>query len=97
MEKIRDILIIGGGASGLACAVSASHTVGNLDIVIADRMPKVGKKLLVTGNGRCNLSNVNVSEKFYHGTVDVGSLISEFPDIRPFMGTLGLLDRKSVV
>ena len=90
MEKIRDILIIGGGASGLACAVSASHTVGNLDIVIADRMPKVGKKLLVTGNGRCNLSNVNVSEKFYHGTVDVGSLISEFPDIRPFMGTLGL-------
>ena len=90
MEKIRDILIIGGGASGLACAVSASYTVGNLDIVIADRMPKVGKKLLVTGNGRCNLSNVNVSEKFYHGTVDVSPLISEFPDIRPFMGTMGL-------
>ncbi len=90
MEKISDILIIGGGAAGLACAVSASNIFKNLSITIAERMPKVGKKILVTGNGRCNLSNVNMSEKFYHGTVDVGSLISEFSDIRPFMGELGL-------
>ncbi len=90
MEKNCDILIIGGGASGLACALSASNTAGNPRIIIADRMPRTGKKLLATGNGRCNMSNLNLSEKFYHGTVSVGSLISEFPDIRPFMGALGL-------
>ena len=90
MKQTSDILIIGGGAAGLSCAVSASDSLKNLNITIIDRMPKIGKKLLATGNGKCNLSNENMSEKFYHGTVDVSSLLSEFPDIRPFMEKLGL-------
>ena len=89
MKKRTDILIIGGGASGLACAVSAA-TLSNRSVMLLDRMPKVGKKLLVTGNGRCNLSNRNLSEEFYHGSFDVKPILEEFSDIRLFFEKLGL-------
>lgn len=92
-SDLRDILIIGGGAAGLACALSARDNGKNLRITVIDRMPKLGKKILVTGNGRCNLSSANMSEKFYHGSVDIKSLLSDIPDIRPFFGTLGLFTR----
>ena len=89
MKKRTDILIIGGGASGLACAVSAAQS-SDRTIMLLDRMPKVGKKLLVTGNGRCNLSNRNLSEEFYHGSFDVKPILEEFSDIRLFFEKLGL-------
>lgn len=96
MEKQRgiepscDIAIIGGGAAGLACAVSAAGFSERLDITVIDRMPRVGRKISVTGNGRCNLSNLNISAEYYHGSVDVSGLLSEIPDIRPFFESLGL-------
>lgn len=70
MEKIR-IAIIGGGASGLVSAISFAKTLkhqSNVEIVILERLDRVGKKILATGNGRCNLSNLNASEKYYHST-----------------------------
>ena len=51
------ILIIGGGASGLAAAALLSRN--KIPAVIIERNPRVGKKLLATGNGRCNLGNSN--------------------------------------
>ena len=45
--------IIGGGASGLMCAVALE----NKDILIIEKQDRIGKKILVTGNGKCNLSN----------------------------------------
>lgn len=89
MKKRCDISIIGGGASGLACAVSAAQ-VSDCSVMVLDRMPKVGKKLLVTGNGRCNLSNRHISGEFYHGSFDVNPILDEFPDIRLFFEKLGL-------
>ena len=92
-SEIRDILIIGAGAAGLACALSALDGGKKPNITLIDRMPKAGKKILVTGNGRCNLSNTNISEKCYHGSVNVRSLLSDIPDIRPFFSALGLFTR----
>ena len=89
MKKRCDLIIIGGGASGLACAVEASKTFKG-GIILLDRKPKVGKKLLVTGNGRCNLSSRNISEEFYHGSFNVRPLLEEFPDLRLFFEKLGL-------
>lgn len=63
-----DIVIIGGGASGLMTALALAKLGVKGKIVIAERNAKVGRKLLATGNGRCNLSNENISEKFYFGT-----------------------------
>lgn len=52
-----DICIIGGGASGMAAAVSAGQSDGKLNILILEKKEKLGKKVLASGNGKCNLSN----------------------------------------
>ena len=52
---IYDICIIGGGASGLTAAIAAGRA--GASVLIAESLPKTGKKILATGNGRCNLSN----------------------------------------
>ncbi len=61
-----DILIIGGGASGLiaACALARKGR----RVVLLEKQNRVGRKLLSTGNGRCNLTNVNASAADYHGS-----------------------------
>lgn len=61
---LYDILIIGGGASGLCCGAMLQ---GKYKIGIVERNFKVGKKLLLTGNGKCNLTNKNLTLDFYHG------------------------------
>lgn len=63
---IYDIAILGGGASGLlaACALSGSGR----RIVILEKQSRVGRKLLSTGNGRCNLTNRNAKPSDYHGS-----------------------------
>lgn len=86
-----DIAIIGGGASGLAAAISAKLTDKAFSVTILERLPKVGKKLLATGNGRCNLSNVNLNASNYHGSVDAIEIIGESPDVSEFFSELGVL------
>ena len=58
--------IIGGGASGMAAALAAAENP-NVEVIVFERRARVGKKLLATGNGRCNLSNIHASEGGYHG------------------------------
>lgn len=58
--------IIGGGASGMAAALAASENP-NVTVVLMERQARVGRKLLATGNGRCNLSNLHASASSYHG------------------------------
>ena len=58
--------IIGGGASGMAAALAAAENP-NAKVLVFERQARVGKKLLATGNGRCNLSNLHALEGGYHG------------------------------
>ena len=57
--------IIGGGASGMTAALAAAQP-GN-EVLLFERQARVGRKLLATGNGRCNLTNLNTSVSGYHG------------------------------
>ena len=50
-------IIVGAGASGLACAIRLKQNNPDFSVTILERMPTAGKKILATGNGRCNLSN----------------------------------------
>ena len=58
--------IIGGGASGMAAALAASENP-DVQVVLLERQARVGRKLLATGNGRCNLTNIHAKERGYHG------------------------------
>ena len=60
------VMIIGGGASGMMAALTASESRENR-VLLIERQARVGRKLLATGNGRCNLSNLNLSAAHYHG------------------------------
>ena len=57
MSKKSKVLIIGGGAAGLMASIAAQ--LNGAQAVILERMNRVGKKILATGNGRCNLTNVS--------------------------------------
>lgn len=60
---MKEILILGGGASGLAAAIGAAQTGGKgVHVTLVDQNPAPGKKLLATGNGRCNLDNAASSD-----------------------------------
>ena len=63
---MQHILVLGGGAAGLAAALAAAQTAkGSAHITVLDRNAKVGKKLLATGNGRCNLDNRDITPERY--------------------------------
>jgi len=58
--------IIGAGASGMAAALAAAENE-NIQVVLLERQARVGRKLLATGNGRCNLTNLHAGHRGYHG------------------------------
>lgn len=58
----HDCLIIGGGASGTMAALVAKDL--GKDVAIIEGTDRIGKKILTTGNGRCNISNINITSPF---------------------------------
>ena len=88
------ILILGGGAAGLAAALAAAQAAPAARVTVLERNPKVGKKLLATGNGRCNLSNYHVSPAHYHGGAGFCDFaLSQFDvgETLQYFASLGLL------
>ena len=60
-----NVCVIGGGAAGMLAALTAAENGHR--VLLLERQSRVGRKLLATGNGRCNLSNYHVSPAHYHG------------------------------
>lgn len=56
-----EICIIGGGASGMAAAVTAARIIGGEHVIVLEKLDEPGHKILATGNGRCNLTNTSCS------------------------------------
>jgi predicted Rossmann fold flavoprotein len=82
-----DIVVIGGGASGLAAALAAAERAKGaglpLKVAVLEKNPRVGKKLLMTGNGRCNLTNLHAEPERYHGdTQAAAEIFRRFPPER---------------
>ncbi len=94
MKKRDPIVIIGGGAAGLAAAVMAARRIGGEHVLVLEKQPRVGKKLLATGNGTCNLSNIHASVAHYHGAdpAFVKPALKRFTpeDARAFFASVGL-------
>ena len=89
---MKTIAVIGGGASGMAAAITAAEDPEN-KIVLLERQQRVGRKLLSTGNGRCNLTNTGASPAHYHGGADFAApVLSKYPPekVLDFFRGLGL-------
>lgn len=88
-----DVIIVGAGASGLVAAITAKQKNKALKIAILEAQNKAGKKILVTGNGRCNLTNTNISNEFYHGSFDTAKALKKYSaqNVIDFFSALGLV------
>ena len=95
MKTDADILIIGAGASGMAAALEAERVRPGSRIVLLERADRPGKKLLTTGNGRCNLSNSETGLSCYNpGAERFSSVLERYGDDRGFFRSLGLLTKE---
>ena len=85
-----DVLVIGGGASGLA-AVTAARV--DKSVCVVERDVACGLKLLATGNGRCNLSNKSIDIRRYNHPAFVESIMGPQPeqDLESFFSSLGIM------
>ena len=95
----EQIVIIGGGASGLAAAVIAAEA--GAAVTIIEHKDRVGKKLLMTGNGKCNLTNMSdFHGKYYssdtRGEARIYETLARFnaSDTRAFFQRLGLYTKE---
>ena len=87
-----NVLIIGGGAGGMMAALTAAQSGHR--VTLLERQARVGRKLLATGNGRCNLTNRNASPAHYHGDAEFCDYaLAQFDTEATlhFFETLGLL------
>ena len=96
---MKEILVLGGGASGLAAAIAAAQTGGGrVRVTLLEQNPAPGKKLLATGNGRCNFDNLASSEPGRYFTAAPGALAGllaaiDGADLPAWWEGLGLLRR----
>lgn len=93
------IAIIGAGASGLACAISAAikakENESFFEITVFESRDKAGRKILATGNGRCNLMNLNEGDYYFDKNGFSSYALKRF-DVRSnldFFADLGLYTR----
>ncbi len=96
MQQIQaNIAVVGGGASGLAAAIEAKrHGGSGCRVVLMEKNAKLGKKLLATGNGRCNLGNKDEKNFLHYSgscTAIAEGLLREYEGSEAFFRTLGVI------
>lgn len=88
-----EIAVIGGGASGLMAAITAKKS--GKEVIILERKDRILKKVLITGNGRCNITNVNANISNYFGKniSSVENILNRFTpqDTMDFFNELGII------
>ncbi len=92
---MKDIVIIGGGASGLVAAITAARR--GKKVTILEKNEKCGKKLLLTGNGRCNYWNEDMSLSHFHSSEKelIKNIINEKNEekVLAFFDSLGIISK----
>ena len=70
MEQLRhiDIAVVGGGAAGMVSAIAAANN--RKRVVVFEKGPKLGRKILISGNGRCNVTNIDADSIDHYHSAD---------------------------
>ncbi|MDD2652395.1 MAG: NAD(P)/FAD-dependent oxidoreductase [Sulfurimonas sp.] len=93
MNKTKTVAIIGGGASGLLCAIFCAK--GGVEVDVFEQNSKCAKKILASGNGRCNITNKNVSSSDYFSQnpsfVEFALREFGYEEFKKFSQSIGLL------
>ena len=93
---MEQILVLGGGAAGIAAAISAAESApAGTKVVLIEQNPRIGKKLLATGNGRCNLDNTGISPERYFSSdpQTMARMLGSMEDPLQWFHSHGLLTR----
>lgn len=87
---MKKVFIIGGGASGLTAAIKASK---NYDVTIIEKNEKLGKKILITGNGKCNYWNENQDLSYYHSSGNYKKIVNQINLVKAhaFLDSIGIV------
>ena len=96
---MKEILVLGGGASGIVAAITAAEADPQAHVLLIEKNPRVGKKLLATGNGRCNLDNATLSPDCFFSSDREGvkRLLDAMEDPLDWFQSHGLLCRADEV
>ena len=91
--KKYDVAVVGGCAAGMVAAINAKRLNPKLNIVIIEKLPRIGKKILATGNGRCNLTNLVAVASDYKNSAFVESVFKKYPPqkVVEFFESTGLM------
>ncbi len=94
---MKEVIIIGGGAAGILCAAAIKEKSNELvNVTIVERLEKIGKKILATGNGKCNFTNKNLNPKRYNNPKFVTPCLSKYgyKEIIDYLESIGLLSKE---
>lgn len=91
--KSYDLIVVGGCSAGIAAAINAKRQSPDLKIAVLEKLPRIGKKLLATGNGKCNLTNEDALCHDYVGKDFADFALKKYnpQTVKDFFASLGLL------
>ena len=91
--KRFDFIAVGGCAAGLSAAINVKRLHPELNIAVIEKNPRAGKKILATGNGKCNLTNLNALNHDYKNKRFTEKAMNAYPPekVISFFESLGLL------
>jgi hypothetical protein len=90
---MNKIVIVGAGFSGLVSAITCKRTNKDNEVIILEKLPVAGKKILVTGNGRCNYYNDKQTNNCYHSNNEefIENITNETSKVLDFYNDLGIV------
>ena len=92
----KKIAVLGGGASGLMAAITAAQA--GAQVTVIEHKERVGRKILMTGNGKCNLTNLHMDNSFYysHDLEKAMQILKRFTpeDTISFFKRIGLMTKE---
>lgn len=90
---MKNVIVIGGGAGGILLSIALKQKTKDINVTILEKDDRIGKKILKTGNGKCNITNSNLNPSYYNDSEFVTPVLSKYnyEVISEYLSSLGLM------